>query len=123
MTWFNTAPVDVSRCGPTCKLATVSDTKSGDLRTIVTKCGTHGMRVITWDTTRRSAAPAITALVVAFALMFAGCATVGNVLIHTGFVLSCGPIPLSPDQCEGRWFKPASAPSVQRVPASAVVDR
>lgn len=38
-------------------------------------------------------------------LIFAGCGAVGGVLIGTGAVISCGPAPMSFDQCGGGWVK------------------
>jgi hypothetical protein len=34
-----------------------------------------------------------------------GCAAIGGAFMLTGITISCGPMPMSPDSCEGGWVK------------------
>jgi hypothetical protein len=62
-------------------------------------------------------------LLLPLALAFGGCAAISGAFLFTGMTISCGPMPMSPDQCGGGWltalFKPDN-PRQELVPAPAV---
>lgn len=52
-----------------------------------------------------------TALLLLCVLTFGGCGAIGEAVMMTGLTISCGPIPLSADQCNGGWLKTLVKPS------------
>lgn len=43
-------------------------------------------------------------LILFVALTLGGCAAIGGAFLFTGMTISCGPMPMSPDQCGGGWL-------------------
>lgn len=61
--------------------------------------------------TRRKSAVKVVIPAALLALTLTGCSAIGGALMSAGMLISCGPAPLSPDQCGGGWVKTLFAPA------------